>query len=43
MLVSVINLYVFSGVHALSEADKAYKDETAAYQSIAKTIGLNPQ
>ena len=27
----------------LSEADKAYKDETAAYQSIAKAIGLNPQ
>lgn len=32
-----------SPAQSLTEADKAYKDEIAAYQSIAKAIGLNPQ
>jgi tripartite-type tricarboxylate transporter receptor subunit TctC len=32
-----------SPAQTLAEADKAYKDEIAAYQSIAKAIGLNPQ
>jgi len=32
-----------SPLQTLAEADKAYKAEIAAYQGIAKSIGLNPQ